>query len=391
MVNIIIFIILLTQMVFLPPKYIKSLKANYYAFFVWIDIIIFSLIVVFVNTSLVSEFDPKCYEQDISCLRCTIGGHIEYSLIICNFIARLFVMLKVLEINIQPFPILAYPKKFIIGIKIFFIILCIAINVALIIQVPMRVQVRENNHSQQICRDAKDDDTVGKRKKIISIFAPMILISHIVLCILFVKKVSILYKLTKNKLFLSPQENVMIEALKTLNHATKPIIKHSILVITMTLTFLFLNALKQTLDPTGVPLYSVDHLIIGLCVVMMFPFGKSFFRIFCGCIERPITKKWMDLLSDSFKEASRSKSIENDKKIKNNAVALEIRETSKIQLSTIHEQVESKTATRFTDPEFSNWSNLAESAENSKKCKSGVLDPHSSTKSDPLDVVMEFL
>ena len=92
--NMILFTLLLTNMAFLPPKYKSLIKQNKWAIVLWITLIIWPIFEVFVNTSIIYDYPSKCYEQDISCNRCSIGAHGGHLVFIISIVARLFCILR---------------------------------------------------------------------------------------------------------------------------------------------------------------------------------------------------------------------------------------------------------------------------------------------------------
>ena len=393
--NIILFTLLLVNMALLAPKYRNALKENRAALIFWLNLIVVAIIEVFVNTSLVQDFDSECIHQDESCKRCTFSGHLHHFLIMVGLVSRLFVILRILETNIQQFPILAYPRKVIIGIKFLFWSLFIGVNSCFIVitHISMRVQILESDTSIQICTVHKHDTHLDNHNIVMGVFAGIFLISHITLCILFIKKVAILYQMIKKKLLISPNSTKTKKGLIMIHAVIKPIIKHTLLVFTITLTHCIL-VLQQTINPQGFPLYPIESLIVGLCILMMFKFGKGYFKFFCGCVEKPIIKKWMKLESNSIHRrvsklcaeslpstASKSstKSKEKQKEINCiNQIQIKLEESSQPSLPQIEENSEFKSTAIpvFCERRFSTGREY--------------FQPESVTRSDVLQAMQEF-
>ena len=333
--DIILFTLLLIHVSLMSSKHTKLLINNPWAVLLWITIILWSIVKVFINMSIIEDFEAKCYEQDISCLRCTIGGHVEHGLFMLIILSRLFAMLRVLEINIQPFDHLAYPSYFIIGIKSFFWVLFISVNIIYcpILQIPYRVTLLKSDTSQQICTESKDGDTTELRNKLIGIYGPIFLLSHVFLCILFIRKVSLLYKMTKDKIFLSPDYQKRRNGVIMLTRIIKPIVQYTILVIVLTINGLMV--LKKMADPKGVPLYPVENLVTGLCMVMMLGIGKRWFLFFFGCIQRHVINKFFKKRMNSLEQQPAINISETNKRQK-----AELNVVSKLALSTIIERTE---------------------------------------------------
>lgn len=270
--NLVLFTVLIINMAILPPKYRKYLYQNKCAWVIWIDIIFASITAIFVNFPIIFAFKSQCYEQDISCTRCTIGGNAEHLLIMVSIVARLFVILKSVEINIQPFEFIAYNQKFITGIKIFLWFLLLFLNMVYIVVLPtpMRVLKLRADSSKQICTESKDDETVENRKFSLGIAGPIVITLHIALCVLFIRKLAVLYRRIKH-------QSMSSDRLEKLRNLIKPITRHTILVVTISVAGMMLILVKQIVDPKGVPLFPVENLVVGLCVIMMFPFGKGIF------------------------------------------------------------------------------------------------------------------
>ena len=387
--NIVLFTLLLISMASLPPKYRNALKENRAAVIFWINSIVLAILSVFFNTSIIKDFGSECVNQDRSCKRCTITGHLHHFLIMVSLVCRLFVILRILEINIQQFPILAYPRKLIIGIKILFWVLFISVNVSFIGLIPMRVHLLEKDRSVQICTISSDDDTIQDHNKVMGIFAPVFLVSHVILCVLFIRKVAILYQMIKKKLLISPDTiKKTKEGLIMMHNVIKPIIKHTLLVVTITLAHVIV-VIKRVSDPEGFPIYPVEHLIVGLCIVMMFKFGQGYFRFFCHCLERPIIQKWMRLESENINKKayesnteSTTNSRDKQNEINCNDIPLQIEEDSQLTLPQIEENTEFNSS---TIPVFSKWSLFTIESE-----QADDFQPESVTRSDMLAAIKEF-
>ena len=387
--NIILFSFLLLNMSCLPLRFKRALMDNKYALLLWISIIIRSTIAIFINTSIVSN----CCQQGIQCSRCSISGSLEQGLAITSFIIRLFVVVKVIEINIQPFPTLAYPSSLIITIKAFILVLFTVYQIAyfILLKIDMRVVTLEADKSIQICTQSHDHETIEKfQTYILCTFAPIFLTCYIFLCLLFLRKVATLYTMTKTKVYSSTETIKPKDGLRKLSNIIRPIIRHSTLAIVGMASPAIFILLMQMVNSKGVPLYPIDDFITGLCVVMMFPFGQKCFHRLCGCVEKPITKKWLKIQAKSLQRLSYGNiEEEHDKTDTNQAIVVTNQQDSIIP--TVKDQsvpndlvkniseTPSKTQTEKLSIRISKWSVFS------------IQDPATTTESVRLAAIREFL
>ena len=332
--NVIFFSVILST-----SKYREEIYTNNkFALVVLIEIILISLVRAFLMDSFLFGFNDACHADHENCTRCTISGYCVYYLASFGIIAMLLMILKTTENTFQPFPVLAYSDSFILKLKILVIVLFATIFIVKETLLPLKYRVYEleADPSIHVCIQSFDKETVSNYQAIVVLFTGPFFGSYTLFCVLFIRKSMQLYKFTARKI----DPHKIDDGLKKLQRIMRPTVRHTLLVVLMAISLFLLTSVNRSLNPDGIPLTSVDSFLLGMAIVMMFPFGIRCFNIFCGCFERCIINRWIDMAIKSnnakIKNESMSSLKSTPSEIKDNTTDTEAKLT-KSRLPTIEE------------------------------------------------------
>ena len=308
----------------------KQMYKNEFAFMLLIIIILQSLIKTFVKFGLLWNFSASCKEYG-NCLRCTIAGTIDHYAFLFGMNITLLMILKINEI------IFKNDEKFVKKIKFALLIaniIGIAVN-EIFLPFKYAVYALEEDDSVNICLPSLNDDTALNFQILTVYGTPIGFGLHVLFYASFVKNVTELYRLQVNKIKTEQNPKKLKQRSDVLKKLMNPAISHSIIVAAILVSWLCFDIIHRAINPSGIPLESVHQFIMGLCVIMMFPFGDYYFNLFCGCFHRVLIQRWLSIEWFELNKHNASSSLDQYKSSDNQTTL----EKSSDKLSTI---VESK-------------------------------------------------
>lgn len=272
-------------------------QSNKYAIIVLLCIIVYGL-EPFWMTDMIILFDLTCYDGSDECNGCNGRGYVYSNLIriMALMMSMLLMLIRILEMNFQPFGFLAYRKGFIITLKIFAIIMSISPillhTLGLMEFAQFGVTTVKGDESKHVCKVLPANH--ARNRIIRSIFGLCYLSFLILLWILFIKRAIRLYQVQKVKSSKSDKVEMLKNVKLVAYGIVKPILRQSISVS------IFIIASMLSIVSGSIPvLHPFTVFLMGLSIILMFSQKKDWFRWFCGSSERKLIKKWIQLQFDS--------------------------------------------------------------------------------------------
>ena len=191
--------------IFVVFAYGYLFKVNKYAMVVLICIVFYSL-ELFWMLELIVPFSSNCYEDGL-CDRCRTARSMRMVVFKIKAVAILLMLIKILEINFQPFPLLAYSKGFIIMLKTFVIMFFMVGSMILSFLIPLKytVQSVKNDQQKHICYLSNDDITTTQATSIVIVFL-CYFTCIVIFGLLFIQRTIKLYSFASTKLIVKDKK-----------------------------------------------------------------------------------------------------------------------------------------------------------------------------------------
>lgn len=284
-------------------RYGYLFKSDKWAIIVYLCLIMLSLEPIWMIDIFI-PFTKECSihenNETAECKRCWYGGYLHEQLVRITWYSIVLMLIKILEINFQPFAFLAYPRIFIHGFKIVVVALFVSPIVFNIVGLmPLDVfsvhEVKgwESNH---ICHKMKSDMSKMEnvlRRNLRGIFY----ISCIILCwSLFIHRIIRLYNYRRAQSRVDDMKK-MRQNVKIMVYAIViPIVRQTILI-----SMMLIAAILQWFSDEIWVLQPFAVIFLGTCVILMFSQKKPWFQFFCSSLETKLISRWVQVQLDGLK------------------------------------------------------------------------------------------